>query len=62
MTTQQAIDAVSEIIRENGENGELEGILNRYRIAALNRLVRIANVVRTELGESGVNESQWPVC
>ena len=62
MTTQQAIDVVSEITRENGENGELEGILNRYRIAALNRLVRIANAVRTELGESGVSESQWPVC
>jgi len=62
MTTQQAIDVVSEIIRENRENGELEGILNRYRIAALNRLVRIANAVRTELGESGVNESRWPVC
>jgi hypothetical protein len=42
MTTQQAIEVVGEIIRENRENGELEGILNRNRIAALNRLLRIA--------------------
>jgi hypothetical protein len=44
MTTRQAINAVSEMIRENRENGELEGILNRYRIAALNRLVRLAEL------------------
>lgn len=42
MTTQQAINAVGEIIRENQKNGELEGILNRNRIAALNHLLRIA--------------------
>jgi hypothetical protein len=42
MTTQQAIKVVGEIIGENGENGELEGILNRNRIAALNHLLRIA--------------------
>jgi hypothetical protein len=42
MTTQQAIGVASEIIRENRENGELEGILNRNRIAALNCLIRIA--------------------
>lgn len=42
MTTQQAIRVASEIIRENRENGELERILNRNRIAALNRLLRIA--------------------
>jgi hypothetical protein len=42
MTTQQAIRVAREIISENGENGELEGILNRNRIAALNRLLRIA--------------------
>ncbi|MGB8660248.1 MAG: hypothetical protein WCD34_07490 [Candidatus Acidiferrum sp.] len=42
MTTQQAIRAASEIIRENRENGELEGILNRNRIAALKCLLGIA--------------------
>ena len=42
MTTQQAIAAVRDIIVENRENGELEGTLNRYRIAALNVLVRVA--------------------
>ena len=41
MTTQQAIGVVTEIIRENRENGELEGVLNRHRIAALNHLVRL---------------------
>ena len=42
MTNQQAVKVVEEIVRENRENGELEGILNRNRIAALNRLLRIA--------------------
>ena len=42
MTTRRAITVVSEIIRENQENGELEGILNRNRVAALNRLLYIA--------------------
>jgi hypothetical protein len=42
MTTRRAITVVSEIIRENRENGELEGILNRNRVAALNRLLDIA--------------------
>ena len=42
MTTQKAIMVASEIIRQNRENGELEGILNRNRIAALNCLLRIA--------------------
>ena len=42
MTTKQAINVVTQIILDNQENGELEGILNRHRIAALNRLVRIA--------------------
>jgi hypothetical protein len=41
MTNQQAIRVVQEILRENRENGELEGILNRYRVAALKRLIRI---------------------
>jgi hypothetical protein len=51
MTNQQAVRAVEEIVRENRESGELEGILNSYRIAALNRLVHIATsgvAVRTE--------------
>lgn len=39
MTNRQAIRVVEEIVRENRENGELEGILNRHRIAALNRLI-----------------------
>jgi len=41
VTNQQAIRVVQEIVRENRENGELEGILNRYRVAALKRLIRI---------------------
>jgi len=40
MTNQQAIGVVQEIVRKNRENGELEGILNRHRVAALNRLIR----------------------
>jgi len=58
MTTRQAIDAVSEIIRENRENGELEGILNRYRIAALNRLVRLANLKSSRRTKSHAHP--WP--
>ena len=42
MTTKRAIKVVTQIILDNQEDGELEGILNRRRIAALNRLVRIA--------------------
>lgn len=42
VTNQQATRVVQEIIRENQENGELEGILNRNRVAALNRLLYIA--------------------
>jgi hypothetical protein len=41
MTTKHAIKVVRQIILDNRENGELEGILNRNRIAALNRLVRV---------------------
>lgn len=52
MTTQQAITVVGEIIRENRENGELEGILNRNRIAALNYLLRIAKASSTSLEQS----------
>jgi hypothetical protein len=43
MTTKIAIRVVQEIIIENRENGELEGVLNRYRIAALNHLLSLAN-------------------
>jgi hypothetical protein len=39
MTTKLAIRVVEEIILENRENGELEGVLNRYRVAALNHLL-----------------------
>jgi hypothetical protein len=47
MTTEQAIAVVTEVIRENRENGELEGTLNRHRIAALNFLVRVAQASTT---------------
>jgi len=57
MTTQQAISVVTEIIRENRENGELEGVLNRHRIAALNHLVRLAEAARINTEERGNNES-----
>jgi hypothetical protein len=57
MTTQQAISVVTEIIRENRENGELEGVLNRHRIAALNHLVRLAEATRINTEERGNNES-----
>lgn len=56
MTTQQAIKVVGEVIRENRENGELEGILNRNRIAALNRLVRIAKAQEIEPNEVSIDE------
>jgi len=42
MTTRHAIKVVQEIVHANRENEELEGILNRRRIAALNHLLRIA--------------------
>jgi hypothetical protein len=58
MTCRQAINVVSEIIRENRNNGELEGVLNRYRIAALNRLVRLAKSSKTESGKFRTNGSQ----
>jgi DNA modification methylase len=56
MTTQQAIKVVEEIILENRENGELEGILNRNRIAALNRLLRTAKA-SSESQETSNTES-----
>jgi hypothetical protein len=48
MTTPQAIKVATEIIRENRNNGELEGTLNRHRIAALNLLVRVARAETTQ--------------
>jgi hypothetical protein len=51
MTTQQAISIANEIIRENRENGELEGTLNRHRVAALNHLVRRAEGAKIEAEE-----------
>jgi len=54
MTTQQAISVATEIIRENGE---LEGVLNRHRIAALNHLVRLAESAKIEAEKPGLNES-----
>jgi hypothetical protein len=44
VTTKQATKIVRVIIFENQENGELEGILNRNRIAALNHLLRVAEL------------------
>jgi hypothetical protein len=40
VTLEQAIRVVEKVLLENRENGELEGILNRHRVAALNRLIR----------------------
>jgi hypothetical protein len=42
MTTRHAIKVVQAIVQANRENEELEGILNRHRIAALNHVLRIA--------------------
>jgi len=56
MTTRRAIAVVSEIIRENQENGELEGVLNRNRVAALNRLLQIAKA-RSDSEELSRKES-----
>ena len=55
MTTQRAISVVTEIIRENRENGELEGALNRHRIAALNHLVRLAEASKSEAEKPRLN-------
>lgn len=52
MRTKQALKVVWQIILENRENGELEGILNRHRIAALNRLVRDCERRCTRIGKS----------
>lgn len=55
MTTQRAIDVVTEIIQENRENGELEGVLNRHRIAALNHLVRLAEAAKMKAEKPQIN-------
>ncbi len=42
MKSGTAFRIVKEILRENRENGELEGVLNRSRVAALNRILLLA--------------------
>lgn len=42
MTTETAFQVVRQVLIENGENGELEGVLNRSRVAALNRILLLA--------------------
>ncbi len=42
MKSETAFRIVKEIVVENRENGELEGVLNRSRIAALNRILLLA--------------------
>jgi hypothetical protein len=51
MTTKQALRIVRQIVLDNRENGELEGILNRHRIAALNRLVRECDRRQNRVGK-----------
>jgi hypothetical protein len=48
MTTKIATRVVQKIVSENRENGELEGVLSRYRTAALNHLLSLADR-KTEL-------------
>jgi hypothetical protein len=50
MTTKIAVRVVEEIVRENRENGELEGILNRHRIAAINHLLALVSKPRRVVG------------
>ncbi len=42
MENETAFCIVKEILVENRENGELEGVLNRSRVAALNRILLLA--------------------
>ena len=42
MKSETAFRMVKEIVIENRENGELEGVLNRSRVAALNRILLLA--------------------
>jgi hypothetical protein len=58
MTMKQAIQVVQQIILDNRENGELEGVLNRHRTAALNRLVRDCDRRSTQSEISIGRESQ----
>ena len=57
MTTRHAINVVQEIVHANRESEELDGILNRHRIAALNHLLHIAktNKERLQAGISPFN-------
>jgi hypothetical protein len=58
MTTKQAIKVVRQIILDNRENEELEGILNRHRIAALNHLVGDCDRRQIRIGISNARESR----
>ena len=60
MTIPQAIEVATEIIRENRNNGELEGTLNRHRIAALNLLVRVARAATASTEVQASTESEIP--
>jgi len=42
MKSETAFQIVKEILIENRENGELERVLNRSRVAALNRILLLA--------------------
>jgi len=42
MKSETAFRIVKEIVVENRENGELEGVLNQSRVAALNRILMLA--------------------
>jgi len=54
VTYKQAIQTVENILIENRENGELGGILNHHRIAALNRLLRTTRAI-PQSGTSSTN-------
>jgi hypothetical protein len=58
MTTKQATKIVRQIVLDNREKRELEGILNRRRIAALNRLVREFDRRQNRVGKTGGKESR----
>jgi hypothetical protein len=42
MTMVQAVETAQIILRENRNNGELEGVLNPWRVAALSKLIALA--------------------
>jgi hypothetical protein len=56
MTMLQAIETAQVILRENRNNGELEGILNPWRIAALRKL--IVRAERETTSQSGIKPSR----